>query len=902
MFSLNKAGLAALGSALIAVSVSMLFLFSTGHRTHAPQESAKSLVKSESKNSGEHPSSAIPTKLAITYDGFDAIGDLLASLGEGYRYELIDEDLLANPTACARFDTIFLTCAEAGPEGLASKTAVKNGIQQFVAKGGTLYASDLRYDLLAAAFPELVDPAAVAQGLQQDLQAEVVSAELREILGSNLPLHFRLDGWRPAAFRGNDNTILLKGTVKTTAHVSIAAPLLVQFRFGKGTVFFTSFHHEKKNSEPELKLLRYLVLKTASAGVESRLIDSMADAGITPRALKVQSSGPGAPTLAQNYDHPQVGALQFKLCCDGSAARMRLEVTSPRGEPTVKRGSSSLTIDVPNAMAGRWKYSAAIEAAPYANFPYLLAVGSPAALDGSDNAEPTSGINANLPLASGNVSFKEVTMAQSEAARSPRIAVSNYKFDDMGKLLRTMGSGFQFETIPVVSMINPRALDDIDILFLTCAPWPGEWAEGPPLKKGDRDGAAFGLVNRRRMTEFGQKLRQFVIRGGTLYASDMCHEMLDQAFSRRKPPVFVNEKMLADLQTKEREWLRLKCVTTDMGTVGEVLKRAGLGPALTMRFDQLVGRIEVSNLVKGGLSTQGIGNAEAAVRGVLERADLPADAADVSAIARGLIDWENAVRNAFEARNPSRRTKVLPHILRAERNLQKLRESIVQDDKGKEKQTVVAHTIDPSLRELIGDTLPLSFNDNGWLPARFKGGDVTVLLSGEYTSLAGTRAEAPLLVKFTEGKGTVIFTSFHNEDQNSDQELTLLRYLVFSAVTAKEEAAVMTMLSGDFSPVKRSQISHSSGPDSVTRTYKSPRPGPLRFALTFAGRGARLRLTLVAPGKQRYEKEFERTAIVEATGAPAGEWNYTVTSIRVPYDKYPFSVNVGEGSPPSRPR
>ena len=83
--------------------------------------------------------------------------------------------------------------------------------------GGTLYASDLRYDALASAFPEFVDPASVAQGIPQDLRGEVTSPELRDLLGPAIMLHFKSDRWRPAAFRGDDVSVLLKGQLKTTA-------------------------------------------------------------------------------------------------------------------------------------------------------------------------------------------------------------------------------------------------------------------------------------------------------------------------------------------------------------------------------------------------------------------------------------------------------------------------------------------------------------------------------------------------------------------------------------------------------------------------------------------------------------------------------------------------------------
>ena len=110
------------------------------------------------------------------------------------------------------------------------------------------------------------------------------------------------------------------------------------------------------------------------------------------------------------------------------------------------------------------------------------------------------------------------------------------------------------------------------------------------------------------------------------------------------------------------------------------------------------------------------------------------------------------------------------------------------------------------------------------------------------------------------------------------------------------------MLSGGFSPAKRSLIAHSSGQPSVTRTYRSPRAGPLRFALSFASQGAVIKLTLVAPTGQVYEKEAHGTLIVEAVGAPAGQWQYTVTALRVPHENFPFSVSVGEAATPSGAR
>src|SRR5262249_48523881 len=162
--------------------------------------------------------------------------------------------------------------------------------------------------------------------------------------------------------------------------------------------------------------------------------------------------------------------------------------------------------------------------------------------------------------------------------------------------------------------------------------------------------------------------------------------------------------------------------------------------------------------------------------------------------------------------------------------LAEARRRLVRDFEGAANQTVDARVEDPGLREALGETLPLRFSDDNWDDARFNGQDVQVLLRGEYRSMSGTRVKAPLLLKLQEAKGTVISTSFHNEPQNSDKELELLRSLVFSAATAREETmARQTMLSGGFSPVKQSQASHGSGTATVTRAYTSTDSAPLRF-------------------------------------------------------------------------
>ena len=96
-----------------------------------------------------------------------------------------------------------------------------------------------------------------------------------------------------------------------------------------------------------------------------------------------------------------------------------------------------------------------------------------------------------------------------------------------------------------------------------------------------------------------------------------------------------------------------------------------------------------------------------------------------------------------------------------------------------------------------------------WKTAAFKGDRVKVLLKGEYRGLRGNH-EAPFLVKFAFGKGTVIFTSYHHGHQMDEQEKQLLKYLVFSTVVARvEQELEIIQFKNQFSPAKSNLFSAS---------------------------------------------------------------------------------------------
>ncbi len=207
-------------------------------------------------------------------------------------------------------------------------------------------------------------------------------------------------------------------------------------------------------------------------------------------------------------------------------------------------------------------------------------------------------------------------------------------------------------------------------------------------------------------------------------------------------------------------------------------------------------------------------------------------------------------------------------------------------------QDVEAEVTEPELANMLqARKVPLRFDQPEWRPAAFSEDKVKVYLKGTFETMEGQRVHAPLLVKFPFHDGTVIFTSFHNEKQNSETELKLLHYLVFSAVLAKADYDAGAEL-GTGGVSTDIGIFSASSDRPATFPYQSAEVQDLRFVLVFRAQGARLKMTVTGPSGQQYEKEDSKTLVIDVAGAPAGQWTCTIQAIKVPYPNFPYRVKV----------
>lgn len=209
-----------------------------------------------------------------------------------------------------------------------------------------------------------------------------------------------------------------------------------------------------------------------------------------------------------------------------------------------------------------------------------------------------------------------------------------------------------------------------------------------------------------------------------------------------------------------------------------------------------------------------------------------------------------------------------------------------------------AEIVDPGLRDALKmDKIHLKFDLPEWKAAAFGGPRVETLMRGTYAKYkgGGQRVTAPLMVKFKVDKGTVIFTSFHNEKQNNEDEKKLLQYLVYSLVTADMDSKISgEMQKGGFTPQRSNLLSTPANQTTEPRKYNNAKESTLRFVLGFRNEGAKLRFKIVAPDGKHFTQDCESTLIVEVPNAVAGDWTYTVTALSLPHPNFPFTVTVGE--------
>jgi hypothetical protein len=378
----------AVGIAL-AIALGLVFLADRGH---APVPAPVQVTPQP-----EPVPVAPPLRLAVTPRQYDDMGKLLGQLGTGFGYTEIPLESLEDASKLVDYDVVFFTCGTDAARWL-SKTNLGDGdrpgvhiakwnedvldrireaLRAYVGRGGTLYASDWRLNLIHLCFPELFDGEDIVEGAAGTIDADVVDDGLRDAIGSSkVELKFDLPSWKPARFAADKATIYLRGKYRPkTGGEPITAPLLVKVPFERGTIIFTSFHNEKVNSELETRLLRFLVFAAVTAKDTAAAQKIMISGGFSPQKQSLLSTSAESPPVTSTYKNGKRRPLRFVLSFANQGALLALSVQGPNSETFQQEGASTFTIDVPDAAVGDWSYTVTARKVPYPNFPFSLSVG-----------------------------------------------------------------------------------------------------------------------------------------------------------------------------------------------------------------------------------------------------------------------------------------------------------------------------------------------------------------------------------------------------------------------------------------------------------------------------------------------------------------------------------------------
>lgn len=95
-------------------------------------------------------------------------------------------------------------------------------------------------------------------------------------------------------------------------------------------------------------------------------------------------------------------------------------------------------------------------------------------------------------------------------------------------------------------------------------------------------------------------------------------------------------------------------------------------------------------------------------------------------------------------------------------------------------QDITANITDSEIQALLGkNTAEICFDLSAWVAMNSVKAGVVIDLSGTVATFEGTKNNIPLMVHFSQGNGYVVYTSFHNEAQVTEDVQKILKHLAF---------------------------------------------------------------------------------------------------------------------------
>lgn len=191
-------------------------------------------------------------KIYVTSKHYDDIGEVLRSIN-------LDFEPFVGKYDC---DILFINCG-------TSDHIDSRELASFVNRGGCLYASDLASSHIQAAFPGKISFSNTGSSCK--IFADVIDQELLQITDRQIEIQFDLGSW--SVLNQTKGKVLLRAS---QGNAYSGKPIMISFQYGRGVVFYTSFHNHAQVSEKEKMLLQLLLLKQMGAN-SNKSIKQMGD-------------------------------------------------------------------------------------------------------------------------------------------------------------------------------------------------------------------------------------------------------------------------------------------------------------------------------------------------------------------------------------------------------------------------------------------------------------------------------------------------------------------------------------------------------------------------------------------------------------------------------------------------
>lgn len=343
--------------------------FFTGHSTYGtPGEPfADSYAELGLSNPTiEFPEPPPIPSLAVTPVGFDDMQSVLDAMG--YSYTNIPTSTLSDLSSMKNYDVIFINC-----KSVSSPGSTFGPIREFVDQGGAVYASDWAYEYIEGAFPEFADfgghiaPAQTTTG-------NIVDAGLEVYLGSDtMTIIYDLGSWVPVTYVSDEVTVYVSNTVSYSGKTHENIPAVIGFKYGKGYVVYTSFHHAAQG-ELARRLMEYLVLIPTTTDLRLELEDAFEEEGYSPSVTFMDGVDEGE---AKSYSFSVNQKMRLIIGVNWYGSQIGITAIQPDG--TIYHSESSfvppIIFEISDADLGVWAFLIEAMEVPYPNYPIVLMVG-----------------------------------------------------------------------------------------------------------------------------------------------------------------------------------------------------------------------------------------------------------------------------------------------------------------------------------------------------------------------------------------------------------------------------------------------------------------------------------------------------------------------------------------------